>query len=73
MLTYCEFCGKSSAVALKLVAGPRNFICNDCVDMCCGVLLEEHGLKSLPTVDELVRTGMVMDRRGNRVRLVPAE
>ncbi len=27
----CSFCGKSAAEVLKLVAGPRVFICDSCV------------------------------------------
>jgi ATP-dependent protease Clp ATPase subunit len=28
----CSFCGKSSSQVAKLVAGPRVYICNECVD-----------------------------------------
>jgi ATP-dependent Clp protease ATP-binding subunit ClpX len=71
MTTYCEFCGKSSIDALKLIAGPNKFICDECVDVCCGILLEEHGLKSLPTIEELIKTGTVIDRQGNRLQILP--
>jgi ATP-dependent protease Clp ATPase subunit len=71
MITYCEFCGKSSLEALKLIAGPRRLICDACVDLCCGILLEEHGLASLPTIQELFETGTVMDRQGVRRQILP--
>jgi ATP-dependent protease Clp ATPase subunit len=63
-------CGKSSNDVLKLIAGPSTFICNECVDLCCGILLEEHGLKSLPTIEELIETGTVMDRQGNYLQIL---
>lgn len=31
---YCSFCGKSQYDVAKLIAGPGNFICNECVDLC---------------------------------------
>jgi ATP-dependent Clp protease ATP-binding subunit ClpX len=29
----CSFCGKSSSQVAKLVAGPRVYICDECVDI----------------------------------------
>lgn len=31
---YCSFCGKSQDEIEKLVVGPGQFICNECVDLC---------------------------------------
>jgi hypothetical protein len=31
---YCTFCGKSQHEVRKLVAGPKVFICNECVGLC---------------------------------------
>lgn len=31
---HCSFCGKSSKVVEKLVAGPNVYICNECVKLC---------------------------------------
>ena len=33
-LLYCSFCGKSQHDVRKLVAGPRVFICDECVKLC---------------------------------------
>src|SRR5262245_41860219 len=31
---YCSFCGKSQEEVANLIAGPGNFICNECVALC---------------------------------------
>jgi hypothetical protein len=30
----CSFCGKVQSEVLQLIAGPRVFICNECVQLC---------------------------------------
>jgi len=35
---YCSFCGKSQHEVRKLIAGPTAFICDECVDLCTGVV-----------------------------------
>ena len=34
----CSFCGRSSSEVQKLVAGPRSYICNDCIDVCADMV-----------------------------------
>ena len=36
----CSFCGKPHTDVAKLVAGPGVYICDNCVDLCVGVLEE---------------------------------
>jgi hypothetical protein len=38
----CSFCGKGEPEVLQLIAGPRVFICNECVQLCVGVVATEH-------------------------------
>jgi ATP-dependent Clp protease ATP-binding subunit ClpX len=38
---HCSFCGKSQHQVEKLIAGPGNFICNECVGLCDKVLAGE--------------------------------
>ena len=39
----CSFCGKSQDEVRKLIAGPDGvFICNECVDICMGIVEEEY-------------------------------
>ena len=35
---YCSFCGKSHHDVAQLIAGPKVFICNECVGVCIEVL-----------------------------------
>jgi len=34
----CDFCGKASTDVQKLIAGPSTFICDECVDLCHGIV-----------------------------------
>lgn len=34
----CSFCGKPRSEADKLIAGPRVYICNECIDICNEIL-----------------------------------
>ncbi|MDX8413544.1 MAG: ATP-dependent Clp protease ATP-binding subunit ClpX [Mariprofundales bacterium] len=38
---YCSFCGKNQHEVIKLIAGPTVFICNECVDLCNELILED--------------------------------
>src|SRR5690625_3339247 len=38
---HCSFCGKSQHEVRKLIAGPSVFICNECIDLCNDIILEE--------------------------------
>ena len=42
-LTMCSFCGKSHSEVRKLIAGPGVYICNECIDVCSGILEKELG------------------------------
>ena len=44
----CSFCGKTQDEVRKLIAGPDGvFICNDCVDICVGIIEEEYDLDAM--------------------------
>ena len=38
----CSFCGKVQSEVLQLIAGPKVFICNDCVESCVRMISTEH-------------------------------
>lgn len=59
-LLYCSFCGKSQHEVRKLIAGPSVFICDECVELCNDIILEEiqekpvaGGGNSLPTPHDI--------------------
>jgi ATP-dependent Clp protease ATP-binding subunit ClpX len=46
-LLLCSFCGKNQSEVKKLIAGPSIFICDECVDLCNDIIVEE----TTPSVD----------------------
>ncbi|OFZ15469.1 MAG: ATP-dependent protease ATP-binding subunit ClpX [Bdellovibrionales bacterium RBG_16_40_8] len=55
----CSFCGKSQKEVKKLIAGPGVYICDECIDLCNDIIVEEkeredtvkHNLKVPRPVD----------------------
>ncbi|MEE9259049.1 MAG: ATP-dependent Clp protease ATP-binding subunit ClpX [Nitrospinaceae bacterium] len=37
----CSFCGKSQEEVKKLIAGPTVYICDECIDLCNEIMVEE--------------------------------
>jgi ATP-dependent Clp protease ATP-binding subunit ClpX len=58
-LKICSFCGKSSDMARRLIAGPGVYICDDCVLVCKKILDEEEEIlagefsEEIPTPQEI--------------------
>lgn len=42
-LLKCSFCGKSQKQVRKLIAGPGVYICDECIDLCNEIIVEELG------------------------------
>jgi ATP-dependent Clp protease ATP-binding subunit ClpX len=40
-LLCCSFCGKSQEQVRKLIAGPRVYICDECIELCNEIIVEE--------------------------------
>lgn len=38
---HCSFCGKGQDLVRKLIAGPEVYICDECIDLCNEIILEE--------------------------------
>jgi len=56
----CSFCGKDQKEVRKLIAGPTVFICDECVNLCNEIMLEEietsfdiNASQKLPTPKEI--------------------
>ncbi|GGJ48902.1 hypothetical protein GCM10007111_08690 [Virgibacillus kapii] len=41
-ILHCSFCGRDQDKVNKLVAGPKVYICNKCIELCVGILEEEQ-------------------------------
>jgi ATP-dependent Clp protease ATP-binding subunit ClpX len=39
----CSFCGKTQQQVMKIIAGPGVYICDQCVDLCHEILVNELG------------------------------
>lgn len=66
----CSFCGKSSEVSRRLIAGPNNiFICDDCVSVCVHILSEELGLFACPFFYK--KTSGSLEDLGSQLSIAP--
>lgn len=43
VLAYCSFCGKERMAVACLASNGATCICNECVELCSGILLERLG------------------------------
>ncbi|NYT59409.1 ATP-dependent Clp protease ATP-binding subunit ClpX [Alcaligenaceae bacterium] len=57
---HCSFCNKSQHEVRKLIAGPSVFICDECIDLCTDIIVEESQeaardaiRNELPTPEEI--------------------
>ena len=47
----CSFCGASQEEVRKLIAGPGVYICDQCIDLCNDIILDE--VEEEPGVDRV--------------------
>ena len=47
----CSFCGKSQKQVIKLIAGPGVYICDECIELCVEIIVEEK-VEKLDSVPE---------------------
>ncbi len=60
-MMYCSFCGKSQDEVKKLIAGPSVYICDECVELCRDIVIEDdvdasEGQIKLPLPKEIKDT-----------------
>ena len=41
MQLHCSFCGKSASQVERLIAGPKVYICNECIQLCDEIIQDE--------------------------------
>ena len=71
----CSFCGKSQDEVKKLIAGPSVYICDECIQLCTEIIVEEYGQetendKGLPKpheIKELLDQYVVEQERSKRI------
>lgn len=65
-ILYCDFCAKSQNEVSKLIAGPKVFICDECVDLCNEILRDGKPDNPLVTINSTVELmlGSIEHMRG---------
>ena len=48
----CSFCAKARREVSTLIAGPRVYICEECVQLCCEILVERRASGKLTTMTD---------------------
>ena len=56
----CDFCGKSKEDVEKLIVGEHAAICNDCIDLCVNILVDEK-VKNFPSDKQLLNPALIKD------------
>ena len=51
----CSFCGKSQDDVKKLIAGPTVFICDECIELCNEIMVEEWAQAKSEDVQHLLK------------------
>ena len=51
----CSFCGKSQEEVKKLIAGPTVFICDECIELCNEIMVEEWAQEKSEDVQHLLK------------------
>lgn len=54
-LIRCSFCGKTQDQVRKIVAGPNVYICDECIDLCHEIVVEELGVEQDIDISEILK------------------
>ena len=52
----CSFCGKAQHQVVKLIAGPGVYICDECIDLCNDIIVEEVGRRPKTVLDTAIES-----------------
>ena len=55
-LLKCSFCGKAQHQVVKLIAGPGVYICDECIDLCNDIIVEEVGGRPKAVLDSAIES-----------------
>ena len=59
----CSFCGKSQDEVRKLIAGPTVYICDECIDLCNDIIVEECAREEAKAEESPARIPRLTKRR----------
>jgi ATP-dependent Clp protease ATP-binding subunit ClpX len=60
-LLKCSFCGKSQKQVKKLIAGPGVYICDECIELCTEIIVEELSTATAISLQELPKPHEIFD------------
>ena len=63
----CSFCGKSQDEVKKLIAGPTVFICDECIELCNEIMVEECAQVKSENVEHLLKPIDIYDHLENYI------
>ncbi len=63
----CSFCGKSQDEVKKLIAGPTVFICDECIELCNEIMVEECAQVKSENVEHLLKPKDIYDHLENYI------
>ena len=66
-LLKCSFCGKTQKQVKKLIAGPGVYICDECIELCNEIIVEELSEAAAAGFDELPKPHEIYDFLDNYV------
>ena len=66
-LLKCSFCGKTQKQVKKLIAGPGVYICDECIELCNEIIVEELSEASAAGFEELQKPHQIFEFLDNYV------
>ena len=63
----CSFCGKNQDEVTKLIAGPTVFICDECIELCNEIMVEESAQAKSENVEHLLKPKDIYDHLENYI------
>ena len=65
----CSFCNKTQDQVRKIVAGPNVYICDECINLCHEIVIEELGVEQDIDISEMLKPieiKEILDTRNRR-------
>ena len=63
----CSFCGKNQEEVKKLIAGPTVFICDECIELCNEIMVEEWAQAKSEDAQHLLKPKDIYDHLENYI------
>lgn len=60
-LIRCSFCGKTQEQVKKIIAGPNVYICDECVNLCHEIVMEELGAEQDVDISEILKPAEIKE------------